>query len=204
MSELLVRFHDDAIHCETETDCFVYPVMNRDWTASSNSVSFGHDAELAFLMINAMMAMGENPIDSLYFEKIRYVVDFTFTHDGYRSDGALYYTGIYNNGNVSITDYQLQWWPQAEGLTSVCLMRMLIPEERFALGLRFERDRWKREDRFAMTMDDQAYRPFRPSSLHRFKPSPSVLRPLTSDLPPGRSPLWAAGRPLVSRSVLLG
>ncbi|MFC1894004.1 AGE family epimerase/isomerase, partial [Chloroflexota bacterium] len=45
LSELLVRFHDDAIHYETETDCFTYPVMNRDWTSTSNTVSFGHDLE---------------------------------------------------------------------------------------------------------------------------------------------------------------
>jgi mannose/cellobiose epimerase-like protein (N-acyl-D-glucosamine 2-epimerase family) len=44
------------------------------------------------------------------------VVDFTFTHGGYRSDGGFYYTGT-----VSINDSQLRWWPQAEGLGALCL-----------------------------------------------------------------------------------
>ena len=41
ISELLVHLHDDAIHCEPETDCFAYPVMNRNWITSDNSVSLG-------------------------------------------------------------------------------------------------------------------------------------------------------------------
>ena len=48
--------------------------------------------------------MGEDPSASPYLPKIRKVVDFTFTHEGYRSDGAMYYTGTYNNGTISITD----------------------------------------------------------------------------------------------------
>ena len=77
------------------------------------------------------MAMGQDPINSPYIEKIRKVVDFTFSHQGYRSDGALYYTGTYNNGSISITDSQLQWWPQGEGLSAVCLMQKLYPDDPF-------------------------------------------------------------------------
>jgi hypothetical protein len=57
------------------------------------------------------------------------VVDFTFTHGGYRSDGGFYYTGTYNNGTVSINDSQIQWWPQAEGIGALCLMRSLFPSD---------------------------------------------------------------------------
>ena len=82
-------------------------------------------------MVETMMAIGEDPSNSPYIDKIRQVVDFTFTNAGFRSDGALYYTGSYNNGNVSITDSQLQWWPQGEGLGALCLMRMLYPDDIF-------------------------------------------------------------------------
>jgi unsaturated rhamnogalacturonyl hydrolase len=129
LSELLACFHDYAMHYEIGTDCFTYPVMSRDWTSSSNTVSFGHDLELAMLMVEAIVALGQDPLTSPYLEKIRDVVDFTFTHEGYRSDGGIYYTGEYNSGTVSVTDSTLEWWPQAEGLGTACLMRMLFPDD---------------------------------------------------------------------------
>ena len=133
IGELIACFGEKAIHCEgeSETDCFAHPVMDRDWTSDSNTVSFGHDAELAFLMVEAMETLGQDPLASPYMVKIRNVVDFTFTHAGYRNDGGLYYTGTYDNGNVTIIDFQLQWWPQAEGLSAVCLMRKLFPDDPF-------------------------------------------------------------------------
>jgi mannobiose 2-epimerase len=136
IGELINCFGEKAIHCEGEsaTDCFAYPVMDRNWTSNSNTVSFGHDAEMAFLMVEAMEALGQDPLASPYMVKIRRVVDFTFSHAGYRSDGALYYTGTYDNGNVTIIDSQLQWWPQAEGLSAVCLMRKLFPNDPFYEG----------------------------------------------------------------------
>lgn len=131
ISELLVHLHDDAIHCVSGTDCFTYPVMDRDWTASDNSISFGHDLELAFLMVDAMVTLGQNPLNSPFIKKIKNMVDFTFTHAGYRSDGGLYYTGTYSGGSVKVTENRLSWWTQAEGLGALCMMRMLFPGDPF-------------------------------------------------------------------------
>jgi mannobiose 2-epimerase len=127
LSQLVARFHDNAIHCPATNDCFAYPVMNQNWTASTSDVSFGHDLELSMLLVEAMTTLGQDPLTSPYIPKIKKVVDFTFAHSGYRSDGGLYYTGTYSSGNVSINDSQLQWWPQAEGLGALCLMRKLFP-----------------------------------------------------------------------------
>ena len=129
ISQLLGRFHDSAMHCPAGNDCFAYPVMNQDWTASTSDVSFGHDLELSMLMVEAITALGQDPLASPYIAKIKKVVDFTFTHGGYRSDGGFYYTGTYSGGNVSINDSQIQWWPQAEGLGALCLMRSLFPSD---------------------------------------------------------------------------
>jgi mannobiose 2-epimerase len=129
LTQLLGRFHDSAIHCPAVNDCFAYPVMNQDWTASTSDVSFGHDLELSSLMVQAISALGGDPLTSPYITKIKKVVDFTFSHGGYRSDGGFYYTGTYNNGTVSINDSQIQWWPQAEGMGALCLMRSLFPSD---------------------------------------------------------------------------
>ena len=131
INELLVHLHDDAIHCESGTDCFAYPVMDRDWTATGNSVSFGHDVELAFLMVDAMVTLGQNPLNSPFIKKIKNMVDFTFTHAGYRSDGGLYYAGTFSDGSITVTENQLTWWTQAEGLGALCMMRMLVPGDPF-------------------------------------------------------------------------
>ena len=129
LSTLLARFHDSAMHCPATNDCYAYPTMNQDWTANTTDVSFGHDLELSSLMVQAIVALGQDPLASPYITKIKKVVDFTFSHGGYRSDGGFYYTGNYNNGSVSINDSQLQWWPQAEGLGALCLMRALFPSD---------------------------------------------------------------------------
>jgi hypothetical protein len=104
-------------------------MMNQDWTASSNDVSFGHDLELVMLLVQGISALGQDPVASPYIAKFKKVVDFIFSHGGYRSDGLLYYAGTYSGGNVSITDSQLQWWPQAEGLGALCRMRSLYPND---------------------------------------------------------------------------
>jgi len=129
LSTLLARFHDSAMHCPTTNDCFAYPVMNQDWTANTSDVSFGHDLELSSLLVQAITALGQDPLSSPYITKIKKVVDFTFSHGGYRSDGGFYYTGTYSNGTVSINDSEMQWWPQAEGLGTLCLMRKLFPSD---------------------------------------------------------------------------
>jgi mannobiose 2-epimerase len=129
LTTLLARFHDNAMHCPAQHDCFAYPVMNQDWTASTSDVSFGHDLELSMLMVEAMKALGQDPATSPYLTKIKQVVDFTFSHGGYRSDGGFYYTGTYSGGTIAINDSQLQWWPQAEGLGALCLMRTLFPSD---------------------------------------------------------------------------
>jgi len=60
ISQLLGRFHDSAMHCPAGNDCFAYPVMNQDWTASTSDVSFGHDLELSMLMVEAITALGQD------------------------------------------------------------------------------------------------------------------------------------------------
>jgi len=127
LSQLVGRFHDSAMHCPASSDCFAYPIMNQDWTASTSDVSFGHDLELSTLMVQAISALGQDPLTSPYITKIKKVVDFTFSHGGFSSSGGFYYTGTYSNGTVSINDSQLQWWPQAEGVGALCRMRSLFP-----------------------------------------------------------------------------
>ena len=129
LGQLVGLFHDKAIHCPAGNDCFAYPVMNQDWTASTSDVSFGHDLELTSLMVQAISALGQDPLTSSYITKLKKVVDFTFSHGGYSSAGGFYYTGTYSSGTVSINDSELQWWPQAEGVGSLCLMRKLFPAD---------------------------------------------------------------------------
>lgn len=129
ISELLSHLHDDVIHCESETDCFAYPKMNRNWTVKDNSISFGHDVELAYLMVEAIIALGQNLLNSRYIEKIKNMVDFTYTNAGYRNDGGLYYAGIYNDDEVKITENRLSWWVQAESLNALCMMQNIFPDE---------------------------------------------------------------------------
>lgn len=120
--------------------------LQRDWTPVSfkdstdtfrktnfwlDHVSFGHDVETAFLLLEASHALGiEN--DTITLQKAKKMVDHSIEKGWDNDKGGFFDGGYYldDSYNCTIENYAKVWWTQAEGLNSLLLMSKLFPEEK--------------------------------------------------------------------------
>ncbi len=119
--------------------------FKRDWTPISyresssaermqnyefDHVSFGHDVETAYLMLEASEALGiKNDTTTLTIAKK--MVDHVL-RDGWDKDhGGIYDGGYYFNGNdrATILRNTKEWWAQVEALNSFLMMSQLFPND---------------------------------------------------------------------------
>jgi len=118
--------------------------MQRDWTPisyrdsadevrkvnfSMDHVSFGHDVETAYLMLEASQALGSGYDETL--ETAKKMVDHSIDNGWDNLNGGLYNEGYYFKGSdtLIVIDKSKVWWVQAEALNSLLLFSKLFPEE---------------------------------------------------------------------------
>lgn len=119
--------------------------LQQDWTPVSlkdssetyrkqnfglDHVSFGHDVETAFLMLEASHVLGLKN-DSVTLAKAKKMVDHALTHGWDTEKGGFYDGGYYYEPDVCTIENQAKiWWTEAEGLNSLLLMSKLFPKEK--------------------------------------------------------------------------
>jgi mannobiose 2-epimerase len=94
-------------------------------------VSFGHDVETAYLLLEASHVLGL-PSDIRTLELAKKMVDHALIKGWDNKKGGFYYDGYYfdNAGSFSIINEEKSWWVQAEGLNTLLLMAKLFPQEK--------------------------------------------------------------------------
>ena len=118
--------------------------LQRDWTPVSlkdssetyrkrnfwlDHVSFGHDVETAFLMLEASHVL-KSKNDTLSLRKAKIMVDHALNQGWDTEKGGFYDGGYYYDSNkCTIENTAKVWWTQAEGLNSLLLMSELYPHE---------------------------------------------------------------------------
>lgn len=93
-------------------------------------VSFGHDVETAFLLLEASYALNlKSDIKTLQVAKK--MVDHALTYGWDRTLGGFYDGGYYFEGSTTcaIVKETKTWWSQAEGLNALLLFAQIFPEE---------------------------------------------------------------------------
>ena len=111
-------------------------------------VSFGHDIETAYLMLEASHVLGlEN--DTVTLKVAKRMVDHTLRNGWDNSVGGFYDEGYYFEGESGITIIRdtKNWWAQAEGLNSLLLMADLFPNDELDYFSKFEMQ-WKYVDTY--------------------------------------------------------
>ncbi len=113
------------------------PVSNRDsgnlvirQRSGMDHISFGHDIETAFLLLEASHALGiENDTTTLRIAKK--LVDHTLENGFDKKSGGLFDAGYYFPGNdtVTILNESADWWVQSEAMNSLLLMSAVFPDE---------------------------------------------------------------------------
>lgn len=103
----------------------------RDANHHLDHVSFGHDVETAFLMLEASHELGyEN--DDKTLQKAKAMVDHALNYGWDSKNGGFYYEGYYFPGDSApkIINQSKVWWVQAEGLNALLLMSKLFSNEK--------------------------------------------------------------------------
>ncbi len=142
LSEMLELVRDTIMNKKGFLDLF----FKRDWTAVSyhdssetarkanyyyDHISFGHNLETAYLLIEASHAL-EIKSDTKTLTYARKMVDHAIENGWDDSVGGFYDAGYYfkNTDDISIINNAKIWWVQAEGLNALLLMAKLFPEEK--------------------------------------------------------------------------
>ena len=120
------------------------PISYRDSTASVREanwyydhVSFGHDVETAYLMLEAAEAVGLDPEMTLR-AGLR-MLDHSLATGWDTRNGGFMESGYYfqDGAPLVVVDSTKNWWAQAEGLNTLLLMGDLVPSERARYHDRF-------------------------------------------------------------------
>jgi cellobiose epimerase len=93
-------------------------------------VSFGHDVETAYLMLESSKALGFKN-DSITLMTGKKLVDHALKNGWDKQVGGFYDEGFYFKGDTVITILKesKNWWAQAEGLNSLLLMSDYFPND---------------------------------------------------------------------------
>jgi mannobiose 2-epimerase len=93
-------------------------------------VSFGHDIETAYLMLEASEALGLRN-DTTTLRKAKMMVDHTLRNGWDRDHGGISDGGYYGAGEnrPSIVRTTKEWWSQAEALNSLLMMSQIFPDD---------------------------------------------------------------------------
>lgn len=158
LREMLVLVRDTMVADRGHLRLF----FRRDWTPISyrdsarsvreahfhlDHVSFGHDIETAYLLLEAAEALG-TPSERTR-SVARRLIDHSVRHGWDDRSGGLFDAGYYEPpaDTVRIIDRGKAWWAQVEALNSLLLATDLTPSEEDRYGALFARQ-WTYLDRF--------------------------------------------------------
>lgn len=109
--------------------------LKSDWTPISDEISYGHDIELSWLLIEAAEVLG----DPVLIEKVKPVglaIARATLDEGVDPDG-----GVLNEGNPhGFTNTNKDWWPQAEAAVGFLNAYQLSHDPRYLAAARHSWD----------------------------------------------------------------
>lgn len=103
-------------------------IRARKW--ENDHISYGHDVETAYLMLEASEVAGLKE-DTLTLRIAKKMVDHAIATGWDKTVGGFYEAGYYFKGQDSVTIIKdtKNWWAQAEGLNTLLLMYELFPND---------------------------------------------------------------------------
>jgi mannobiose 2-epimerase len=142
LKEMLLLIRDTITTSRGNLTLFLQP----DWTPVSfadssevivekyhqlDHVSFGHDVETAYLLLEASQVVGLQN-DTITARKAKRMVDHALRNGWDEKTGGFYDEGYYfkNKNGITITHDTKNWWAQAEGLNTLLLMSKLHPNDK--------------------------------------------------------------------------
>tara|TARA_R110002167_G_scaffold61071_2_gene172210 strand:+ start:12380 stop:13741 length:1362 start_codon:yes stop_codon:yes gene_type:complete len=161
IKELLVLIRDTI----TTDKGYMNLFFEKDWTPISfrntdidtikkhyymDHISFGHDVETAYLMLEASIIIGDWEFEKTLY-KGKMMVDHAILNGWDNKLGGFYDGGYYfkNEDTLSIVNYNKNWWSQAEGLNSLLLMDFYFPKDKINYRRHFNQ-LWRYTNQYLM------------------------------------------------------
>jgi cellobiose epimerase len=152
LNEMLHLIRDTMIGNKGYLTLFFYPnwkpVSNRDSSReiilerrNVDHVSFGHDVETAFLMMEASETLGIEH-DKKTWEVGKQLVDHSLKTGWDNKLGGFYDEGYYfknSGGKMTIIRNTKNWWAQSEGLNTLLIFSELYPEDKMSYWDKFRK-----------------------------------------------------------------
>ncbi len=154
LQEMLLLIRDTMVNPKGYLGLFFMP----DWTPISfrdsseaiilkhrnlDHVSFGHDVETAYLMLEASHLLGiKNDTTTMRVSKS--MIDHALKNGWDNKTGGFYDEGYYfkNKSGITIIKDSKNWWAQAEGLNTLLLMSDHFPNDEQQYFQKFQQQ-WK-------------------------------------------------------------
>ncbi len=151
LEEMLILIRDTIATEKGNLTLFLKP----DWTPVSfadsseevilkhrnlDHVSFGHDVETAYLLLEASHVLGLKN-DTVTLRKAKRMVDHALRNGWDNEDGGFYDEGYYFKGEqkIRIIRDTKNWWAQAEGMNTLLMMADLFPQDEMQYFSKFEK-----------------------------------------------------------------
>lgn len=151
LQEMLFLIRDTIVHPNGYLILFLTP----DWKPVSfrdsseavyekhhrlDHVSFGHDVETAYLMLESSHELGLKD-DTTTLRIAKKMVDHALKNGWDENAGGFYDEGYYfkDKPGVTITHDTKNWWAQAEGLNTLLMMSKLFPDDEHHYYEKFEK-----------------------------------------------------------------
>lgn len=151
LQEMLILIRDKMVHPKGYLQLFFTPdwrpISHRDSSQSSilrlsnlDHVSFGHDVETAFLMMEASETLG-NHNDTKTISVGKKMLDHALQSGWDNELGGFYDRGYYFKGEPSlrIIKESKNWWAQAEGLNTLLIFSRRYPSDKMQYGKSFQK-----------------------------------------------------------------
>lgn len=113
----LEKFLNEQYHYELFFD--------KGWTLLSNTISYGHDIESAWLVLDAARLLGDRELIDRS-EEAAINVAGTFLDEAIDGDGA-----VINEKSGNATDTDRHWWPQMEALVGLAYAHKLSGAQKY-------------------------------------------------------------------------
>jgi mannobiose 2-epimerase len=123
LRELIILFGSKMLSPAGHFDLF----FDEDWKVRSNSYTYGHDIEGAWLLYDAAEVLGDK---DLLRQVSRWTVNIARAVESEALDeaGGL----VYEGRNGVVIDYGREWWPQAEAILGFWCAYRLTADEKYA------------------------------------------------------------------------
>lgn len=136
----LLKIYDNAVlkaSLKGLIDLFLKKFLNKsnhydlffdaDWTLMSHTISYGHDIETAWLLIEAAKAIEDENLLKQTEKAAIQVID-TFIKEAFDQDGAVINELDLNTGKI---DTDRHWWPQVEAIIGLAFAYRITGKQKY-------------------------------------------------------------------------